>query len=147
MALPEFVVVDPMTALHLAILLGPSRRDVAVSNAGGLHGEREVEPEFCAVVRLQLVNGKRHRGAEFPEERQAGAMIELPIQAQDTEPRAVVQRGVLENRCRFTRTNLTSGPIPAGSPTVIATRGFAIRLLRVLARSATAGAATAGATP
>src|SRR6202049_4745457 len=52
----------------------------------------------------------------------------------------------------------TSGPIPAGSPTVIATRGLVVIVsagtalvppahhgLLVFARSATAGAATAGA--
>src|SRR5882724_11238271 len=85
--LPQFLVVDPMAALDFAVLLGASRRDVAMANAGGLHREGEGERPFCPVVRLHLSNRKRQGGAELPQKRQTRSMIELSIQPEDAKPR------------------------------------------------------------
>src|SRR5690242_14701154 len=38
LAAPELLVVDAMTALHLAVLLRPARADVAMFNPSRLHG-------------------------------------------------------------------------------------------------------------
>ena len=106
--MPKLFVVDAVTALDLAVLFRPAWRDVTVADAGRLYRQRKLEREFAAVIALDPSDRKRHRRAELAEERQAGSMIQVLIQPEHAEACAIVERGVLEERCRLTRTNLTS---------------------------------------
>ena len=67
MPLPELLVVNAVTAFDFAVLLWSTRRDVAMSDACGLHRQCEVERELSAVVALQPANRKRHGLAELAE--------------------------------------------------------------------------------
>ena len=55
-AAPEFFLVDSMTAFHLAVLLGPSRPDVAMTNPQCLHRQREGQGKLLPVIALQLAD-------------------------------------------------------------------------------------------
>jgi hypothetical protein len=45
---------------------------------------------------LDLANRERHLRSDFAQERQAGALIEMPIQPQDSNAGAIVDRGLLK---------------------------------------------------
>jgi hypothetical protein len=47
---PEFLLVDAMTAFHLAVLLRTARLDVPVANARRFDGQLERQRKFAAVV-------------------------------------------------------------------------------------------------
>jgi methyl-accepting chemotaxis protein len=47
---PELLLVDPMTALDLAVLLRAARLDVAMPDPEGLHGQRKSKGELMPVV-------------------------------------------------------------------------------------------------
>jgi hypothetical protein len=53
---PELLAVDPVAAFDLAVLLGSAWSDVAVLDASGLEGQREVERELRAVVGSELAD-------------------------------------------------------------------------------------------
>src|SRR5215472_4689990 len=97
-ARPELLVVDAMTAFHLAVLLRSSGLDVAHSDAELLAGEREDQRELRAVVDLDPPDRKRQFLLHVVQERQAGPLILPTIQPQDPDPRAVVNGGVLKPR-------------------------------------------------
>ena len=47
---PELLLIDPMTALDLAVLLRAARLDVAMPDPEGLHGQRKSQGELMPVV-------------------------------------------------------------------------------------------------
>ena len=91
---PELLLVDPMTALDLAVLLRAARLDVAMPDPEGLHGQGKGEGELMPVVTLELADPEGKRPAQFSQERQAGALVQAPIEPQDAKPRAVIEGGV-----------------------------------------------------
>ena len=50
LAPPELLLVDPMTALDLAVLLRAARLDVAMPDPEGLHGQGKGKGELMPVV-------------------------------------------------------------------------------------------------
>ncbi len=56
MTVPELFIIDSMTPLHLAVLLGAAGRDVA--DAGGLDRQRKGQGKLAAIVDLELRTGK-----------------------------------------------------------------------------------------
>jgi hypothetical protein len=54
---PELLVVDPVAALHLAVLLGAARLDVPVPDAPALDREDEAERELGTAIGLDLPRG------------------------------------------------------------------------------------------
>src|SRR6266850_1499285 len=90
-ARPEFLVVDTVAAFDLAVLLGATGFDVAVANTCLLDGQREGQREFGTVVALQAAHRERHRAAEFRKEVEARALVQLSIEAEHAEARAIVQ--------------------------------------------------------
>ena len=70
-----------MTPFDFTVLFWTPRRDVPMSDARGLHRQREFQRKRSTVVALQLSDGKRHGLTELPEERQADPVIQMPIEA------------------------------------------------------------------
>src|SRR5437879_4408659 len=85
-----------MTALHLAVLLRPSRTDVAMANPQCLHRQGEGKGELLPVIALQLADAEGKRPADLRQEHEARALVQPAIQPQDAKARAIIQRGVLE---------------------------------------------------
>src|SRR5205823_11309518 len=96
MAPPKLLLVDPMATLHLPVLLGPPRPNVAMPDAGRFDRKHEVEGKLSAVIALQLADPEGERPLELDQERQAGALVKPSVEAQDPKARAVVQGRVLE---------------------------------------------------
>src|SRR5881628_1325355 len=63
MASPKLLLVDPMAALHLPVLLGPPRPNVAMPDAGRFDRKDEIERKLSAVVEYE---GMRKREATSP---------------------------------------------------------------------------------
>ena len=97
---PELLVVNAMTALHLAVLLGAPGLDVAVPDPERLHGERKGEGKLMPVVALKLPDRERKRAAELAQKRQARALVQPAIEPQDAKPCAVIEGGVLKGQPR-----------------------------------------------
>jgi len=57
-AAPEFFLVDSMTAFDLAVLLGPARPDVAMTNPQRLHRQREGKGAHCS-LRMRKGNARQ----------------------------------------------------------------------------------------
>jgi len=68
---PELLGVNMVTALDLAVLLGPAGLNVAVANAHWLDRQDEAEGELGPVVGLDLSNRKRHGEQDLRQEVQA----------------------------------------------------------------------------
>src|SRR5437867_1846538 len=96
MASPKLLLVDPMAALHLPVLLGPPRPNVAMPDAGRFDRKDEIERKLSAVVALQLADPEGERPLELDQERQAGALMKPWVEAQDPKASAVVQGRVPE---------------------------------------------------
>src|SRR5881628_3553412 len=96
MASPKLLLVDPMAALHLPVLLGPPRPNVAMPDAGRFDRKDEIERKLSAVVALQLADPEGERPLELDQERQAGALMKPWVEAQDPKASAVVQGRVLD---------------------------------------------------
>ena len=95
MSRPELLVVDPMAPFHLPILLGPPRADVAMPNPGGLDGKGEGKGELLAPVAVQSADPDGEGAADLGEKRRAGLLAEPRIEAENAQPRAIVDGGVL----------------------------------------------------
>lgn len=95
-AAPKFFFVDTMTAFDLAVLFRTSRLNVTQLYPRLLDGERKGEREFGAVVDLEFPDRKRECGLEGGEERMAGPLILLGVEAEDPVAGAVIDGGVLE---------------------------------------------------
>src|SRR5205823_11900153 len=95
-ASPKLLLVDPMATLHLPVLLGPPRPNVAMPDAGRFDRKHEVERKLSAVVALQLADPEGKRLLELDQKRQAGASVKPSVEAQDPKASAVVQGRVLE---------------------------------------------------
>src|SRR5436309_8175145 len=96
MASPKLLLVDPMAALHLPVLLGPPRPNVAMPDAGRFDRKDEIERKLSAVVALQLADPEGERPLELDQERQAGALMKAWVEAQHPKASPVVQGRVLE---------------------------------------------------
>src|SRR5262245_32933248 len=68
----------------------------------------EGQRELVAVVGLHLADREGAGGLDFPKERDAVAVVELAVEAQDAVVRAIVQRRVLEEPLPPARTNFAS---------------------------------------
>src|SRR5205814_4631695 len=95
-ASPKLLLVDPMATLHLPVLLGPPRPNVAMPDAGRFDRKHEVERKLSAVVALQLADPEGKRPLELDQKRQAGASVKPSVEAQDPKASAVVQGRGLE---------------------------------------------------
>ena len=67
--------VDPMTALHLPVLLGLAMANVAVPDPGNLGAQREDQGELAAMV-----------GWEFPSERNQYPKKSGPVDVETPRP-------------------------------------------------------------
>lgn len=83
-----------MAAFVLAVLLRPSRSDVAHADAELLARQRKHQWELGPVVDLDLANLERKRRGQLADEREARAVGLASIQAQ--HPHACAVRRVLE---------------------------------------------------
>src|SRR5215510_5754633 len=92
---PELFGVDSVAAFDLAVLVGPTRLDVAVPDSPALDGEEERERKLLPVVGLHFANGKGEGLDHLAEELLADAHVQPPIETKDPEPRAVIDGGVL----------------------------------------------------
>src|SRR5947209_13006744 len=82
---PELLVVNPMTALHLAVLLRAPGLDVAVPNPQRLHGEGKGEGKLMPVVALELPDREGERAAQLAQKRQARALVQPAIEPQNAK--------------------------------------------------------------
>lgn len=92
---PELFGIDPMAPLDVAVLVRPAGLDVPVTDALTLDGQEEGEGKLRSAVHLQLVDGERERPRELAEELEAREHVEPAVQAENPEPGAVIDGGVL----------------------------------------------------
>src|SRR5947208_6258721 len=90
MASPELFLVDAMATLHLPVLLGPPWPNKAMPDTSRLDCEHKVEGKPSAVVALQLADPEGKRALELGQERQAGVLVQSPVQSQDPQARTVL---------------------------------------------------------
>ena len=105
---PEFLAVNAMTSFHLAVLLRPSRFDVAMPHAGCLDRETKREREFRTVVALNLPNGERQRAGEFSQEVETGVLIQAGVESEHSHPRKSSIAVYWKTRSVASLTTLTS---------------------------------------
>src|SRR4030095_16713221 len=73
---PELLVVNPMTALHLAVLLRAPGLDVAVPDSQRLHVEGKGEGKLMPVVALELPDPEGKCATQLAQKRQARALVQ-----------------------------------------------------------------------
>src|SRR4029077_2340873 len=88
-------IIDAVGALDLAIEAWGSRLDVHVPNASVCDMPMERSLEFGAVVGLDHLNSERQSLEDIVDELDRGLLVRPGVKVKDSQPRAVIDRGVL----------------------------------------------------
>ena len=84
-----------MAPLDLAVLVRPAGLDVAMADATAFDGQEEGEGKLRAAICLQRADAKREGSDDLAQEVEAREYAQASIQAQDSEPSAIIDGGVL----------------------------------------------------
>ncbi len=87
--------IDAMTPLHLAVLLGAAGLDIAGADTRGLHRQRERQGELAVIVHLEFPNWKGQGALDGIKKVETAPLVFPRIQPQDAVARAVIDGRVL----------------------------------------------------
>jgi len=116
-AIPELLGIDSVTPLDFAVLIRAGL-DVPMADAPALDGQEEGKGKLCPTVGLQPADGEGERPRDLAEEVEAREYMQPLVQSKESEPRTVIDGGVLVG---FGAPNLDDldvepGRIPQGWP-------------------------------